>query len=272
MALLVGVVRQYSLCGDLGDLTAFRIAVLREPESRGGSRYIYDELKTGDILSIRGLRNNFPLVSSKRYIFIAGGIGITPILPMVRAANEAGAEWRLLYGGRKRASMAFLDKLAQYNDKVHVAPQDEVGLLHLNGWLATLQQDCSIYCCGPEPLLRAVEARCSHWPAGFLHIERFKPRDASERAPNTEFEVELRRSGVTLAIPPDKSIVQTLEDAGISVLHSCREGLCGTCETRVLDGIPEHRDSVLSNEEKAGNRTMMICVSRSCTKRLVLDI
>jgi ferredoxin-NADP reductase len=265
-----GSVRQYSLCGNPDNRAGFRIAVLRELQSRGGSAYIHDTLAVGDSVLVRGPRNNFPYVASNRYRFIAGGIGITPILPMIAKADAAGADWRLLYGGRTRTSMAFLTQLGPYVNRVKIAPQDETGLLDLDGWLKNPEPDCLVYCCGPEPLLTAVEARCGGWPDGVLRIERFKPL-ISEQV-NDEFEVELRQSNVTLTVPADKSIVQTIEDAGIAVSFSCLEGICGTCETRVIEGIPDHRDSILSNEEKAENRTMMICVSRSCTKRLVLDL
>lgn len=266
-----GLVRQYSLCGDPGDNTRLRIAVLREPESRGGSRFIHENTQVGQQLQIVGLRNNFPLVSSKRYIFVAGGIGITPIIPMIAAADRAGAEWQLLYGGHKRASMAFLDTLRLYNGKLQIAPQDEVGLLDLAKLLTEVQTDCAVYCCGPEGLLQAVEAQCEHWPNGSLHIERFKPKEGLDANSDAEFEVELHRSGKTLSVPKDKTIIQVLEEAGIETLHSCLEGICGTCETRVLSGIPDHRDSVLTSEERK-RTSVMICVSRSLSKRLTLDI
>lgn len=270
VALPGGLLRQYSLCGDPTDRSELRIGVLREPEGRGGSRYIHDDLKVGQSLIVKGLRNNFPLIHSERYIFIAGGIGITPILPMIDAVDRAGADWQLLYGGRKRSSMAFLDTLAKYGDKVIVAPQDEVGLLDLKPLLALPTPGTAVYCCGPEALLGAVQERCSHWPDGSLHIERFKPRAALTGLANTEFEVELRKTGVTLVVPAHKSIIQTLEEAGLQPLYSCLEGMCGTCETRVLAGTPDHRDSVLTEAEQS--ERMMICVSRSRTKRLVLDI
>jgi ferredoxin-NADP reductase len=266
------IVRQYSLCGDPESRTAFRIAVLREPQSRGGSQYIHDTLAVGDSLIVRGPRNNFPFITGKRYRFIAGGIGITPILPMIVAAHAAGDDWQLLYGGRTRASMAFLSELEPYGDRVRIAPQDEIGLLDLSRWLEEPQSDCLIYCCGPESLLTAVETGCGQWPVDALRVERFKPRPNEVAPPNTTFELELRRSNVTLTVPPDKSILQTIEDAGISSLFSCLEGICGTCEARVIEGIPDHRDSILSDKERNENRAIMICVSRSRTRRLVLDL
>jgi ferredoxin-NADP reductase len=267
-----GQVRQYSLCGDPADRHEWRIAVLREPAGRGGSEYIHDSLDEGALLTVRGLRNHFPLVESARYLFIAGGIGITPLLPMVAAVESAGADWRLLYGGRARASMAFLSELAVYGDKVVVAPQDEVGLLDIAGWLGEQRTDTRVYCCGPEGLLDAVETIAAGWPAGSLQVERFHPTDESA-APGTGFEVELAGSGLTLQVPPDKSVLDVLEEAGVEVLWSCREGTCGTCETGVLEGVPDHRDSLLTKAERETTTDYMyVCVSRARTSRLVLEL
>jgi ferredoxin-NADP reductase len=269
-----GLVRQYSLCGDPADRTAWRVAVLREPRGRGGSAYVHDKLTEGTPVRARGPRNNFALVPSPRYLFVAGGIGITPILPMVAAAEAAGAEWTLLYGGRGRASMAFAERLAaSYRDRVRITPQDEYGLLDLASCLADPAPDTLVYCCGPEPLLAAVEERCAAgWPAGALHVERFKAKETDADACAESFEVELRQSGLTLSVPPDRSILQTVEDAGVPVLYSCAEGTCGTCETDIVEGEADHRDSVLTADEQAAHETMMICVSRCRGSRLVLDL
>jgi cytochrome P450/ferredoxin-NADP reductase len=264
--------RQYSLCGDAADHSEYRVGVLRDPQGRGSSLYVHDVLQAGDTVRVRGPRNNFPLVASPRYLFIAGGIGITPILPMIRAAEAGGAEWELVYGGRRRASMAFLDELARYGDRVSVRPQDETGLLDLASLLGTPRPDTLVYCCGPEPLLAAVEQACAGWPPRSLHVERFAPRPQSEPVRTEAFEVVLAQSELTLSVPPDRSILSVVEEAGVGVLSSCAEGTCGTCETAVLDGEPDHRDSVLSDEERQANDCMMICVSRSCSGRLVLDL
>lgn len=264
--------RQYSLCGDPDDQRSWRLGILRDPNGSGGSLYVHDTLQAGDIVRVRGPRNNFPLVSSPRYLFIAGGIGITPMLPMVRAAEAAGADWRLVYGGRQRASMAFLDELAGHGDKVTLWPQDEKGFLDLDGLLGQPQPSTKIYCCGPEPLLNAVEQRSAHWPKGSLHVERFVAKPLSEPVLHEAFEVHLAQSELTLNIPPDVSILTAIEQAGIGVLSSCGEGTCGTCETPVLDGVPDHRDSVLDQDAREANDCMMICVSRACTSRLVLDL
>src|SRR6266851_4453496 len=264
--------RQYSLCGDPDDYHAWRLGILRDPQGSGASLYVHDQLNQGDIVRVRGPRNNFPLVDSPRYLFIAGGIGITPILPMIATAEAAGAEWQLVYGGRARASMAFLDELARYGDKVSVRPQDETGLLDLDSLLRGPQPETKVYCCGPEPLLAAVEERCAAWPRRFLHVERFAAKPLSEPVLSEAFEVYLAQSDLTLTVPPDASILSVVEGAGVGVLSSCAEGTCGTCETSVLEGIPDHRDSVLDQDEREAGNCMMICVSRSCTPRLVLDI
>ena len=267
-----GLERQYSLCGDPADRHAWRVAVLLEPGGRGGSAQVHD-LRPGARLTARGPRNHFPLVPAARYLFIAGGIGITPIVPMVAAARAAGAEWHLLYGGRRRRSMAFLGELAALGDRVAIRPQDETGLLDLAGPLAEPRDGTAVYCCGPEPLLAAVEERCAGWPRGALHLERFapKPLEAGREA-GLDFEVELARSGLTVTVSPGTSVLQAVEEAGVAVLSSCREGTCGTCETTVLEGVPDHRDSVLTDEERGTHEFMMICVSRARGSRLVLDL
>ncbi|MEU6919239.1 PDR/VanB family oxidoreductase [Streptomyces olindensis] len=263
-----GLERQYSLCGDPADRTAWRIAVLREPDGRGGSAHVHEQVREGDKIRVRGPRNNFRLEPARRYRFVAGGIGITPILPMLAAAEAAGAEWTLLYGGRTRRSMAFGEELLRYGDRVRVAPEDETGLLDLPSVLDDVPEDTLVYCCGPGPLLDAVEARC---PSGVLRVERFRPKE-QETGGDTEFEVELARSGRTLTVAPDVSVLDAVRAAGVEVLYSCTEGTCGTCETDVLDGEPDHRDSVLTDDERAAGETMLICVSRCRGKRLVLDL
>ena len=268
-----GLARQFSLCGDPADRRTWRIGVLRETAGRGGSRYVHDKLGPGSAVRVRGPRSHFRFAPAPRYLFIAGGIGITPILPMLPAAEAAGAAWTLVYGGRTRSSMAFVPELlARYGDRVQLRPQDETGLLDLDALLGQPRADTLVYCCGPEPLLAAAEARCSVWPDGALRVERFAPRAADPGAARTAFEVELAQSGLTLTVAPDASILRTVEAAGVPVLSSCTEGTCGTCETAVLAGTPDHRDSVLTAAERDAAGVMMICVSRSLTPRLVLDL
>jgi ferredoxin-NADP reductase len=267
-----GMVRQYSLCGDPAEAARWRVAVLREPDGRGGSACVHDKVVVGVELTASGPRNHFALIDAEEYLFLAGGIGITPLLPMLGAVGRRGRPWRLVYGGRRRASMAFLDVLEPLGGAVAVRPEDEFGLLDLDELLRTPKAGTAVYCCGPESLLRAVEQRCAAWPAGALHVERFTPATPDPGATDEAFEVELARSGQCVQVPAGVSILAALEAAGVVVLSSCQEGTCGTCETGVLGGEPDHRDSVLTKAERQVGDVMMICVSRSRTPRLVLDL
>ncbi|WP_205326082.1 PDR/VanB family oxidoreductase [Glycomyces sp. YM15] len=267
-----GAVRQYSLCGDPADRASWRLGILREPQSRGGSSFVHDSVKKGTVLRTRGPRNNFALADSPRYRFIAGGIGITPILPMIAAAHAAGADWTLHYGGRSRRSMAFLDELGAYGDRVTVLAADEVGLPDLDALLGSPEPDTLVYCCGPGGLLDAVEQRCAAWPAGALHLERFAAKEPASAADDAAFELLLQESGLNLTVPADKSVFEVVREAGVNVVGSCFEGVCGTCETGVVDGEVDHRDSVLSPAEREENEVMMICVSRCRSGRLTLEL
>ena len=267
------LVRQYSLCGDPTDRSRFEIAVLREPNGRGGSAYVHDKLVVSTGVEVRGPRNHFRLVGSDQYLFIAGGIGITPILPMIEAVSRAGVPWRLVYGGRSRSSMAFGEDLAaRHVGSVTIWPQDEVGLLALDDLLSSPVRGTSVYCCGPEGLLEAVEDRCRRWPAGALHVERFSPKPIQSTDTDRAFIVELARSGQTVAIPAKANLLDALVAEGVEIISSCQEGTCGTCETAVLAGIPDHRDSVLTEEERTACNVMMPCVSRCRSDILVLDL
>jgi len=265
--------RQYSLCGPLRDRSSYRIAILRAADGGGGSQLAHDALKEGAQVRVRGPRNHFALIDAPRYIFIAGGIGITPLLPMIESAERRGVPWTLDYGGRQRASMAFLNELTGYGDRVRAWPQDESGLPDLPAILRDPRPDALVYCCGPEPLLAAVEAQCSAWLPGALHTERFTPKPA-EPAPGGDapFDLVLQRSGITATVPADQTILEVVEAHGLSVLSSCRVGTCGTCEQEVVSGEVDHRDSVLSEEDQEAGEYMMICVSRCRSERLVLDL
>jgi ferredoxin-NADP reductase len=264
------LVRQYSLCGSPADADAYQVAVLLAPDSRGGSAAVH-RLAEGDRVPIRGPRNHFPLVASTRYVFIAGGIGITPMLPMIEEAEAAGADWDLHYGGRSRTSMAFTDLLSKYGDRVHLVPQDEAGILDLDAILGRPTPETLVYCCGPEPLLAAVEQRCETWPGHALHLERFAAKPRESEGDDTAFELVLQRSGKTIEVGPEVTVFDAMRSAGVSVLGSCLEGICGTCEQTVLEGEVDHRDSVLDEEEQESNEVMMVCVSRCRGPRLVLD-
>ncbi|WP_086829590.1 PDR/VanB family oxidoreductase [Streptomyces sp. NRRL B-24572] len=261
-----GAVRHYSLCGDPADRSAYRLGVLREPAGRGGSEELHTAVGEGTPLGVRGPFNRFPLVPAERYLFVAGGIGITPLLPMIRSLPPGS--WSLLYGGRSLASMAYREELSVLPG-VTLVPQDTEGLPDLDAVLAGQPAGTAVYCCGPEGLLRAVEER---W-AGPLHVERFGAADPVEKSPGEGgFEVELRRTGRVLRVEPGRSLLDAVREVVPGVAYSCEEGWCGTCETKVLAGTPEHHDSVLGEEEKASGATMMICVGRSRGGRLVLDL
>lgn len=268
-----GLIRQYSLCGSPRDRKRWKIGILREPESRGGSAFIHDILKEGMSVNVVGPRNHFKLEAAKNYIFIAGGIGITPIIPMIEAAEAGGVNWTLAYGGRSRGSMAFLEQLAGHGERLSIQPFEEVGHIDLASLLDTPVPGTLVYSCGPEPLLAAVEAKCEKWPLGTLHLERFSAKPLETPIFEGEFEVEVAQSGQVFTVPPGQSIMEVLEEAGYDILCSCREGVCGSCETALVSGMADHRDSVLSDDEKAQNTRIMICVSRSrAGERLVLDL
>ncbi len=266
--------RQYSLCGNPANRGTWQIAVLREPESRGGSIFLHDTVQAGDLLRVRGPRNHFSFQPSRRYIFIAGGIGITPIKTMVAVAAEAGSDWKLIYLGHARSSMAFLDEMRAYGDRVTIWPRNEHPKPFDLSFLSQENPDgLLIYCCGPERLLSAVETACASHPIDVLRVERFAPQSLYDLASvNREIEVVLEKSGIILTVPPDRSILEVVNEVGAGVVSTCQEGTCGTCEVRVLEGEPEHRDSVLTASERAANEFMMICVSRCRGKRLVLDL
>jgi ferredoxin-NADP reductase len=267
-----GLTRQYSLCGNRWDAYSYRIGVLREPAGRGGSAFVHTDLELGHLVGVSAPRNNFPLVPSPQYRFVAGGIGITPILPMIHQADLVGADWQLLYGGRRRASMAFLDELAAYGDRVRLHPQDEFGLLPLAEFLGRPRPDVNLYCCGPGPLLDAIQAVCAQWPRHALRTERFVAAEHGPAVHEGPFEVELARTGTTVTVSPTMSVLDAVNTAGIEVLSSCKQGICGTCETTVLAGRPDHRDSLLDDDDRAANDCMYICVSRASSDRLVLDL
>lgn len=272
LALGRGMNRQYSLCGRPEDRQHLRFAVLREPAGRGGSAHLHDKLRVGDPLNVIAVRNHFPLIAAERYLLIAGGIGITPLLAMARELERTGQDWQLLYGGRSRASMAFLYEMATFGDRVQVRPQDECGLLDLAAFIGAAQPGKVVYCCGPEPLLQAVEAQCASWPEDALQIERFHPRAQEVKLASPAFDVELRKSGLTIAIAPDQTIADALDSIGVHIPRSCNEGTCGTCITKVLEGTPDHRDSFLRPKQRAENKRIMVCCSRSLSPRLVLDV
>ncbi|WVG06103.1 2Fe-2S iron-sulfur cluster-binding protein [Streptomyces iakyrus] len=268
-----GLVRSYSLCGDPADRDTYRVGVLDVPDGRGGSAEVHS-LRAGQGIAIRGPRNRFPLVLANHYLFIAGGIGITPILPMVHAVAAAGREWRLIYGGRSRAAMAFADELpALGSGLVQLVPEDTDGLPDLAAALADTPRGTAIYACGPEPLLAALEKTIADFPDRHLHTERFGAPRADRHHPDArEFKVELRRTGRLLPVPADRSLLEVIREAVPDAPSSCEEGFCGSCELRVLEGTPDHRDTVLAVSERGRRDVIYPCVSRARSPILAVDL
>jgi ferredoxin-NADP reductase len=265
-------VRQYSLCSRPIDRHHWQVAVLLVAHGRGGSVHIHQGFEEGDIVRVTPPRNNFPLVPAARYLFIAGGIGITPILPMITQVSASGGDWRLVYCGRSTDSMAFIDDLSALGaDKVVLQASDAHGRADLATLITQTDPATEIYCCGPDSMLRTIDESCASSSHDKLHVERFAPREDEDVGANTAFEVEFARSGVVVTVPADRSILEMAEEFGVDIDSSCQDGVCGTCETKVILGTPDHRCSVLSAKERAAGQTMMVCVSRSCSARLVLD-
>jgi len=256
--------RQYSLCGDPADRDAYRVAVRHDPLSRGGSEYVHRFLRRGRTLDVSLPRNHFPLVPAPEYLFLAGGIGITPILPMLRAAAASGVPASLVYVGQSPATMPFADELRTlHGDAVRIVATRHHGRPDLTALRSALHPDALVYCCGPAPMLAAAEAT---FPAERLHVERFQPVTRTF-APNTPFEAVCARSGRTVQVPPDESLLDALTHAGYPVPSGCREGVCGSCEVTLLDGEPEHRDDIGA---PAGR--MYACVSRAQSPQLIVDL
>jgi cytochrome P450/ferredoxin-NADP reductase len=268
-----GALRQYSLCGRPGEPT-LRIAVLREAAGRGGSIVIHDDLQVGDRLRVRGPRNHFTMRPAQLLVFVAGGIGITPLLPMMEEAQHRGSDWRLIYLAKSTARMPYLDELVgEYGSRIEVWPSEDKGRFPLDAlWADIPSSDAYVYACGPDALLTGIEDSARR--AGREHqvvVERFSARQAVFE-PNRAFEAYLLRRHELVSVGENESLLDAVNRVGANVLSTCREGTCGTCEVRVVDGIPEHRDSVLSLEERLASESIMTCVSRCRGRRLVLDL
>ncbi len=263
-----GRLRQYSLCGDPGDHRSYRIAVRRIADGGGGSREIHDEIRTGGRITARGPRNAFPFVTAPRYLFVAGGIGITPILPMARLAAARGADWRLVHTGRTPESLPFSDELRALDpDRVWIRPDTEYGIPASGAdLLEQAPEDAVVYCCGPIPMITAVRLAMPGARASALHWERFSAPPVVDGRP---FTVELARTGRVLRVPADRSTLEVIADQVPGTAYSCRQGFCGTCRVRVLSGQVDHRDRVLTDAERGEHMT--ICVSRA-SGHLVVDL
>ncbi|MFJ2885557.1 PDR/VanB family oxidoreductase [Streptomyces sp. NPDC087305] len=259
-----GLVRQYSLCGDPADTSSYTVATRLVEDGRGGSREVHEQVWEGAELEVRGPRNRFPLIEAPSYVFVVGGIGITPVLPMLRALPE-DADWRLVYAGRTPNSMPFREELAEFGaDRVTVVSGRRP---ELDALLAELPEGAVVYCCGPEGLMAAVAERFPD-----VRLERFAPRAqlGGGTRGDTAFEVELRRSGRTLTVAADSTVLAAVRTELPDTLYSCEQGFCGTCQQRVVEGEVEHRDELLTDAER--DDSMLICVSRARGERIVLDM
>lgn len=260
--------RQYSLCGDPADVTGYRIAVLREPSSRGSSHYIHSFLKVGSRVWVRPPRNLFALSDAPAYLLLAAGIGITPILAMARHLAAEEADWRMTYLVRRPEDIAFAADLAGLGDRVTTHVGTESGRLDLAGLLADIEPGTAVYACGPQRFIDALADLEGTLPEGSgIHVERFEPKPREHR-PNEPFTVVCTRSGVTVEVPATRSMLSALQDAGVPAAGSCLRGVCGSCALSVLDGTPEHRDSLTGDDDST---TIYPCVSRAITPQLVVD-
>ncbi len=267
-----GLVRQYSLIVPAHKPESYTLGIKRDPASRGGSRYIHDELRVGRTLKISAPRNNFALKEdAKHVILFAGGIGITPIWCMVQRLQTLGRSWQLYYACRSRADMAFLTALeAMSPAQFHFDDESAGKFLDVAALVAAAPKDAHLYCCGPTPMLNAFEAATKEWPREQVHVEYFTPKAPPDKKGG--FVVELARSHQEFVIPEGQTILQVLLDAGVDVDYSCELGICGACEQRVISGEPEHRDAILTEEEHAANTKVMICCAGCKSERLVLDL
>lgn len=267
--------RSYSLINPQCETHRYVIAVNRDPISRGGSAYICETLRVGDVLRVAQPRNSFPLnETADLSVLFAGGIGVTPFLSMILRLEELRRPWKLHYAVRNRANAAFLDQLARLGSarpgQIHLHVDEEAGsVMDITALVAEQPGDAHLYCCGPTPMIDAFSAATKGRPEDNVHIEHFK---GVEGAVTTSFTVLLKRSNREFKIEAGQTIMQVLMDAGLRVAHSCREGVCGTCETRVLEGVPDHKDNILSARERASNKVMMICCSGAVSDTLVLDL
>lgn len=269
-----GRLRQYSLCGDPADARAYRVAVRRIPGGGGGSVEVHDALPVGSRLVVRGPRNAFPFAvpgygsPSQRLHFIAGGIGITPILPMARLAHRLGVPWTLVYSGRSRDTIPFLAEIESFGANVVVRTDDEHGLPAAADLLAGVGPGTAVYACGPTPMTSAIVAAVREMGEVELHFERFSPPPVVDGTP---FELEFASSGAVVTVDADRTVLDTILDTRPDQPYSCRQGFCGTCVVRVRSGEPDHRETVLSADDHAEG-AMLACVSRSRGERLVLDL
>jgi tetrachlorobenzoquinone reductase len=271
-----GLVRSYSLINCPSETHRYMIGVKKEPSSRGGSHFIHEQLKVGDPVDIDGPRNNFRLFeNAPRSVLIAGGIGITPFASMVRRLEELRRPWELHYAARSRSAAGFVQQFVSHGSNVNFYFSDEENdeqrrRINLNKVIAEVSGDDHVYCCGPANMLAAFEAAAAALRSEQTHMEFFSNTEGVDRAGG--FNVRLARSGQTIEVCSGETILDALLKRGIDAPYSCLEGVCSSCETRVISGIPDHRDLILSREEREANDRMLICCSRSKSAMLVLDL
>jgi tetrachlorobenzoquinone reductase len=271
-----GLLRQFSLVVPVSDPDSYTVGVKRDENSRGGSRYIIEQMKVGDQIKISAPRNNFPLVENAEHVVLfAGGIGVTPIWCMAQELEARGSSWKIHYACRSQADMAFMNELKKLDpNKVHLHFDDEAGgkIMDLGPAIAEAPANAHFYCCGPNPMLKAFEAAAASRPKANVHIEYFTAKEEAAANELGGFWVELAKSGEEYFIPPGKKVLEVLFDAGVDVDYSCELGICGACETRVISGSVVHHDSVMSEEEQAAGDKVMICCCGCTSERLVLDM
>ena len=266
-------IRQYSLCSSHQDLTTWKIAILKEKIGRGGSKYIHENVQVGDVIEVSEPKNHFSFKPVPHCVFIAGGIGITPIIAMVREAIAQGSDWKLVYLAQQQSDFIFKQELETlgFQDRIYFHSSDDKGIFDLNRYLNQLDENTTVYSCGPQGLLDTLEniQKKSQWK---LVLERFAVDVSEDVKTGNSFDITLRKSGKRIHVLETETILDALKREGVKVTCSCQSGTCGTCETVVLGGVPEHRDFVLSEEERELNETMMICVSRAKSSELILDL
>ncbi|WP_419902947.1 PDR/VanB family oxidoreductase [Kiloniella sp.] len=271
-----GLVRQYSLSNSQDERLRYVVGIQKEEEGRGGSKHLYDNLQVGDEIEISIPRNHFELdESAQRYKLIGGGIGITPILSMARRLKALGKPFQLFYACRNENRAAFMDELksGELSSHVILSFDDTHGPLKTQSLFGRVDPGVQIYCCGPTGLMDAVKEATTAWPASTVRFEHFAADESTGlREDDESFEVVIQSSGKVFQVPADKSILTVLEENGIFVDHACCEGICGTCETGLLEGNVDHRDMILTDDEKNENQVIMVCCSRAKSSRLTLDL
>lgn len=278
LRLAPGLSRSYSLVGQAGRPSCYEVAVALDAHSRGGSRHVHEKLRVGDEIEITGPRNLFELKTDVAHsVLIAGGIGVTPIWSMVQELERLGQAWTLVLAARSRGHAAYLEDIEALASRSKTGRlithfDDEAGGVPLDiaAVLADAPKDAHLYCCGPSPMLDAYERAASGWPAGHVHLERFAGAEPEQAAAAEAFELVLARTGRTVTIPADKTILDVLLDEGVDAPYGCMQGVCGMCEVPVLEGTPDHRDMILGEDDQ--KKKMIICCSRSKTASLTIDL